>query len=95
MAPFRPPNDRLDIISKRILEALDKASMAEVVNPEEVRHIVRNLMTENLREEYEIEQEVMETLRKHGQKIYEQNADFQKMLYEGKKILAKKKNFTL
>ncbi len=95
MPPFRPPKERIDAIAERVVQELSQAHGIEVVNPGEVRAIVRGTLTDNLREEHDLEQEVMETLHRHGQQIYEENADFQRMLHDGKKILAKKKGFTL
>lgn len=92
---FRPPRERLEQLADRVLEALEKAGDLEVLDADSVRAVVKGTLVENLREEFELEREAFEMLRSHGQKIYEQNADFQKMLLEGKKILAKKRNFTL
>jgi hypothetical protein len=95
MTTFHPPRERLDSLAERIVQQLGAAPAVTVKNPEGVRAVVRALLADNLREEHELEQEVLETLRRHGQAIYEQNADFQKMFHDGKKILAKKKGFTL
>ena len=93
--PYHPPKERLDALAERLVEQLENTHGIDVRKPEEVKSIFKALLAENLREEHELEQEVMETLRAHGQQIYEQNADFQRMFFEGKKILAKKKGFTL
>lgn len=92
---FRPPKERIDAIAAQVLKALQEANGIDVVNPNETVAIFRGALTRNLQDEHEIEEEVMATLRQHGQQIYEQDADFQKMLYEGKKIIARKKNFKL
>ena len=95
MPPFRPPKERIDSLVNRIEVEIARAEGLEVAKPADLRAIVRTTLTENLQQEHDIEQEAMEMLRAHGQQIYEQNADFQNMLQEGKKILAKKKGFTL
>lgn len=82
-------------MAEAALRALQGSSALQVKNPQEVLAVFRTILTDNLREEHALEEEVFETLKAHGQQIYEHNADFQAMLLEGKKILAKKKNFTL
>jgi hypothetical protein len=91
----RISRERLDSIAQRVLEALQKTPGATVLNPEGVKSVVRAMIVNNLAEEDALEKEVIEMLRAHGQKIFEANADFQKMIMEGKKVLAKKKGFTL
>ncbi len=95
MPPFRPPKEQIDSIARRVLDALKEAPGVEVVNDAEVLAAVRTVLLENLKAEHALEEEVLEMLKQHGQKIYEENADFQRMLIDGKKILAKKKGFTL
>jgi hypothetical protein len=95
MSSFRPPKERIDLVAARILAGLKKDIKIELVNPNVALAIIRRTLTDNLKEEFELEQEVQETLSQHGQEIYEQGADFQKMLLEGKKMLARKKGFTL
>lgn len=95
MPPFRPPQARIDALSELILRELQQNSALSVQNPAEAKALFRAMLTENLREEHDLELEAEAMVRAHGQKIYEQKADFQTMIHEGKKILAKKKNFTL
>lgn len=95
MPPFRPPRERIDQMAQGVLKTLQESSAIQVKKPEEVLAVFRALLTENLQQEHALEEEVFATLKAHGQQIYEHNADFQKMLLEGKKILAKKKSFTL
>ena len=95
MAAFRPPKERINSLAEQVLAELEENARIEVKKPDEVKAAVRKVITENLREEHELDEEVMQTLRSHGQKIYEKDADFQKLFKEGKKILAKKKNFPL
>ncbi|CAN5203418.1 hypothetical protein BH09SUM1_BH09SUM1_26000 [soil metagenome] len=95
MPPFRPPRERLDAIAAQALAALAKSPGAEIRDAEAAKAIIRSVLTENLRAEHALEEEVLALLHQHGQEIYEQNASFQKLFTEGKKTLAKKKGFTL
>lgn len=92
---FHLPKERVDAIANQVVAALEKSAGVEVRNPDGIRAAVRAVMTENLRQEYELEQEVLAMLRQHGQEIFESKADFHKMFQDGKRILAKKKGFTL
>ncbi|HYF55024.1 MAG TPA: DUF507 family protein [Salinarimonas sp.] len=93
--PFRPPKERIDRLAAQLLSELQKAPGVQVKNAEAVKAVFRAVLVQNLQEEYAIEEEATALLRQHGQQIYEANADFQKMLQEGKKVLAKKKGFIL
>lgn len=95
MPPFRPPKEHISRLASQVLAAMQKSPAVEVRNPEAVKSIFCNLLEENLREENAIEEEALEVLRRHGQEIYEQKADFQKLLIEGKKVIAKRRNFVL
>jgi len=95
MATYRPPRERIDQLAARVAEALATAPGVTVVRAPDVQAIFRAAVVENLQEEHAIEEEAEAMVRKHGQEIYEQNADFHKMIVEGKRILARKKNFTL
>lgn len=95
MPPLRLPKERIDSLVDRISGQIAKVPGITVSNPAELRAIVRAALVADIQAEYDLEQEVIKTLQAHGQKIYEQNADFQKMLQEGKKILAKQRGFTL
>ncbi len=95
MNAFQPPKERLTDLTMRVLTALNNAPEVELADPKGAAVSFRTALVENLRQEHELEQEVFETLKKHGQQIYEENADFYKMLQEGKRMLAKKKGFTL
>ena len=86
---------KLDFLAQRVLDAMAKSAGTQIRDPEAVKAVIRNGIVQNLAEEEKLEAEVMETVRSHGQQIYEANADFQKLLQEGKKILAKKKGFVL
>ncbi|MBI1289905.1 DUF507 family protein [bacterium] len=86
---------KLDFLAQRVVDAMAKSAGTEIRDAEAIKSVVRNAIVQNLADEERIEAEVMETLRAHGQQIFEANADFQKMLAEGKKILAKKKGFVL
>ena len=95
MATFRPPKERIESLIDKVMEALKQSTSYEITGESEARGIIRNVITENLREEYELEVEVEETLRNHAQTIYTEKADFGTMMLEGKKRLAKKKGFIL
>lgn len=93
--PFQPPKARIESLVNQVLQELQKHPNFDVADPNTVRAAVRGALTDSLRAEWELEQEVLETLQKHGQIIYKENADFHKMLQDGKKMLARKKGFTL
>jgi hypothetical protein len=95
MPPFRVPKERIDRLAGVLAESLAHSPALTLKNPSEAKALFRNMLTENLRIEHEIEEEVMATLQKHGQAIYQQKADFQKLLTEGKRVIAKKRNFVL
>lgn len=90
-----PPKERIDALANRVLEDLKNTPRIEVEKAGEAKAIFRARLIDNLAEERKLEEEVLETLRAHGQKLYEQDVDFQKMFHEGKKMLARKKGFTL
>lgn len=91
----QPRKERLQGLAGLFMKELEKSVGVEVRNPAMTRAIFVNTIEESLREEEELEREVLATLRKHGQQIYKENADFQRMLRDGKKILARKKGFVL
>ena len=95
MSTFRLPKERIDQLADQVASALGTFPGVQLKNAEEAKTIFRLALAENLREEHEIEQEALALLKQHGQEIYAANADFQKMLQDGKKILAKKKGFVL
>jgi hypothetical protein len=93
--PVHFSRERLDKLADQVVEAIRKTPGAEVLDENAVRACFRAVVGADLLEEARIEKEAAELLRAHGQQIYEQNADFHKMLQEGKRILAKKQGFTL
>lgn len=95
MAAFRPPRERIDRLAVMLEAALKRSPAVTLNKPAEARAVFSNHVTESLRIEQEIEQETMAMLQKHGQAIYQQNADFQKLLNEGKRVIAKKRGFVL
>jgi hypothetical protein len=95
MAAFRPPKEHLDFLAKELIAELKKNPAIELKKPEEAAAILRTVLAEDLAAEHALEEEALAMLREHGQAINSANANFSKMLQEGKKILAKKKGFTL
>lgn len=95
MALSRLPKERIDFLTDQLVAVLEKNPDFEVLNANEVRAAFRSHLTKNLQDEIDLEAEVLDMLREHGQAIYEQNADFQAMFRKGKQMLAKKKRFTL
>ncbi|MCC6546087.1 DUF507 family protein [Candidatus Sumerlaeota bacterium] len=95
MAAFRPPRERIDRLAVMVEAALKQSAAVTLKKPAEGRAIFSNALAENLRIEHDIEQETLATLQKHGQAIYQQNADFQALLNQGKKVIAKKRGFVL
>lgn len=95
MPAFRPPKERIDALAVQAVATMEANPRLQVKNAAEARALLRLRLTADLEEEHAIEEEVFRMLQQHGQKIYQENADFQKMLQDGKKILAKKKGFTL
>lgn len=95
MAGFRPPRERIDRLATMLEAALKQSAALALKNPAGARAIFSNALVENLRIEQEIEQETLATLQKHGQAIYQQNADFQNLLNQGKRVIAKKRGFVL
>jgi hypothetical protein len=91
----RLPKEQIEQLTAAVMAVLAKAPGVEVANAAEARRIFHTMLTENLEKELEIEREVMETLRAHGQQIYEHKADFEEMARKGKAMLAKKKGFIL
>lgn len=95
MAGTRIPKERIDFLTNQLVGVLDKNPDFEVVNANEVRAIFRNTLTASLQAEIDLEKEVLETLRQHGQQIYQENADFDELFRRGKQVLAKKKRLIL
>lgn len=95
MATTRIPKERIEFLTNQIALVLEKNPDFEVVNSAEIRAIFRNTLTEDLQAEIDLEKEVMETLRKHGQQIYQENADFQELFHKGKQVLARQKRMIL
>lgn len=95
MPAFRPPKERIDTLAVQAIANMEANPRIQVKNPAEARALFRLRLTADLEEEHAIEEEVFRMLQEHGQKIYAENADFQRMLQDGKKIVAKKKGFTL
>ncbi len=95
MAFQQPRKERIQGLSNLFMQELEKARGVEITDANKARAVFVNTILESLREEEQLEKEVEETLRRHGQKIYEKGADFQKMLHDGKRILAKKRGFVL
>ncbi len=95
MAFQQPRKERIQGLANLFVQELEKGRGVEIKDAGKVRAIFVNTILENLRQEEELEKEVAGTLRKHGQQIYEKGADFQKMLQDGKRILAKKRGFVL
>ena len=87
--------ERIATIANRFREQLLHSSSVKAIDADRAAGLLRARMEENIVREKEIEAEAMTVLRKHGQAIYQEGADFQKLLSEGKKVIAKKKGFTL
>lgn len=90
---MRLSNNHIDFMAFAVLQSMKRSPLVEVKNPNMVATIVRRSLVENLRMEEEIEREAEEMLKPHRQRILQEGADYQGMLREGKKTLAKKKGF--
>lgn len=95
MPPYQVPKARVDSIVEQVIKALKASDGFEVLKEPEARAAIRNAILQSFRAEHELEQEVLETLRAHGQAIDREGADFSKLLQDGKKILARKKGIVL
>ncbi|MCC5874799.1 MAG: DUF507 family protein [Candidatus Sumerlaeia bacterium] len=95
MAGTRIPKERIDFLTNQLVAVLEKNPDFDVTNVNEVRAIFRNTLTADIQAEIDLEKEVLETLRQHGQQIYQENADFEELFRRGKQLLAKKKRIIL
>lgn len=91
----RLPKERIDFLTDQLVAVLEKNPDFDVLNANEVRATFRAILTKSLQEELDLEQEVLETLRQHGQAIYESDANFAELFRKGKQVLAKKKRLIL
>ncbi|MCB2156046.1 DUF507 family protein [bacterium] len=90
---MRLSQNHVDYIAFLVHQGMRQHPNVTVKDPNAVVTTVRRLLVENLQMEAQIEREAEEMLKPHRQQILREGADYQAMLREGKKTLAKKKGF--
>lgn len=81
----------VDYLAFLVYKAMKDSPHVTVKNADAVVSTVRARIVENLRLEDELEKEALATLAKHRQQILGNDADYQKMVHEAVKILARKR----
>lgn len=89
------PDPEIEELARAVEAALAKESTVTIANSEAVRGAVRSILRRLNAEEKAIEVEAEKLLRSRGREIVQQGADFNRMLDEAKRILAKQKGFPL
>ncbi len=88
---MRLSTNHIDYLSFLVYKAMKESPHIDVKNPDAVVSSVRARIIENLRLEDELEKEALATLSKHRQEILSGDADYQRMVREAVKILARKR----
>lgn len=95
MRPFPMNKQDVEHMAEEILAAMKVAPPIGVADTETVRQCVRRVVAENLAQEKEIEAEAERLVRGLGRAVIDADADFQKLVRESKRLLARKKGFPL
>lgn len=85
----------LDYLAFLVHKALKENKHIAVNDADAVVAIVRQTITENLKAEDEIEREAVASLEAHRNQILTSGADYQKMVRETKKMIARKRGLVL
>ena len=88
---MRLTTNHIDYMAFLVYKAMKDSPHIAVHNADAVVSTVRARIVENLKLEDELEKEALEMLSKHRQQILSGEADYQKMVREAVKILAKKR----
>jgi hypothetical protein len=88
---MRLSTSQIDYTAFLVLKAFKASPHITLHNPDAVVAAVRTRLIENLRLEEELEREAAQTLSRHRQQILSGDADYQKMLREAVRILARKR----
>jgi hypothetical protein len=84
------PN-HVDYLAFLIYKAMKDSPHITINNPDAIVSTAHARIIENLKLEDELEKEALATLAKHRQQILGNDADYQKMVREAVKILARKR----
>lgn len=93
---MRLSKDHIDKISSLILKNLKEKGLAIFKEAEEnVLKKIREVITNNLREEDELDREVEKILEAHSREMKSQGVDYRKMFNMVKNKLARERKFVL
>ncbi|MBI5155467.1 DUF507 family protein [Candidatus Poribacteria bacterium] len=92
---MRLTRNHLDYMAFLVLKALKANPGVTVLDADQVVAVIRREITGNLRAEEEIEREAIATLAPHRQRILSEGADYQKLIRDGKRALARKRGIVV
>lgn len=91
-----PQSEReIELLAAAVAEALAHDPEIKSIDEHAVKQAVRAALRHANAEEAAIDAEAERLLRAHGGMIIREGADFQRMMADARKILAKKKGFPL
>jgi hypothetical protein len=88
---MRLSQNQIDYTAFLVVKAFKASPHITLHSADAVVAAVRTRLIENLRLEEELEREAAQTLSRHRQQILSGDADYQKMLREAVRILARKR----
>jgi hypothetical protein len=92
---MRLSREQIEIISNRIVRGLAKRGYFDLDDPDEVEAMVQEVITEELRVEDKLNDEVRELMREHMTRIRRADVEYHEMFKVIKARLAKERDIIL
>lgn len=88
--------EKIESLAAKVTAALQSHKRAEVLGaPDQITGTVRRIITEDLKQEVQLEKEAEEILRQHQMAIGRQNLSYNTLLDRTKKELARQRKIVL
>lgn len=92
---MRLTHQQIEVIAYRVVHDLQRAGLIAVDEPGETESRVRQVITDDLRVEDELNDEVREIMRQHMERIRRADVEFHEMFKAIKARLAEERNIIL
>lgn len=92
---MRLSNEQIEIIANRIVRGLSKRGYFDFDDPDEIEAMVQEVITEELRVEDKLNDEVRELMREHMARIRRADVEYHEMFKVIKARLAKERDIIL